>query len=897
MTNPDESPLATEPPRQKRYYRLNSLKVTFREYWNLTRSWQVIIPWTAKLLRLPMTFSSGMPSFESVRELKVPEEAFPAADRERLQPLLDLCLRMGFHSPQFHAYTTLRGETHTSFVALLHPSGAALRLMCVVAGNVHPPKVKLVAVLLSELSDGTFFFTSDQRPQFLLAPGIRANRLPGASLARLVDSHLGLLAQLAVRNPGRPMNSVEALDKVSDRYERLCRDFGMKRGIYVWMQPEELAGERKQLEEVEAEAGPEAENMEVLLELHKLQNKKTGWGAALVILLVSLGVFIGTGSRQWSWSFVLILAPVLFVHELGHYLAMRAFHYRNLRMFFIPFFGAAVTGRHYNVAGWKKVVVSLMGPVPGILLGAMLGGAGLALHNALLTKAALVALIVNGFNLLPVLPFDGGWVFHTVIFSRHYLLDSAFRTLAAGALAVAGLMSADKILLYLSLPMFASIPASYRLARISATLRKRGVEPASADAQTIPAQTAGEIIAEVKKSSQALQSNKLIAQQALQVFETLNARPPGWLASAGLLLAYLTSLGIAVVAASFLIVSQRGGLPALAANAAVQPKRNYVCGSDSPWRGARAAGAPAQEMITLIAHFPARNDAEQSLQSLSGRLPAAASASTLGESVLLELPATDAAARMEWMTELQLQSKQVIVESSNAPAQFSLWLDLPDESAAMQLEQELKEYFSANSTGSLIPPWHPNDPRTPGQRAAHQLARRTYLKAQARSLAACDDPGMLSQQKQLREALRRKDEPGAAALKTQIQSLHAALVKACMEDLKTGTEGPVDPAVLDLFAGSASLSANPAATLQKEQKLAALMGELPGGSGESDAMEGRFSAQSGFAVRQGRTLQLSWASFHRTGDGAPALLGWLCARGGSGFKYDILPETGLGTED
>jgi hypothetical protein len=45
---------------------------------------------------------------------------------------------------------------------------------------------------------------------------------------------------------------------------------------------------------------------------------------------------------------------------------MRIFHYRDVRMFFIPFFGAAVSGRHYNIAGWKKAVVSMMGPVPAL---------------------------------------------------------------------------------------------------------------------------------------------------------------------------------------------------------------------------------------------------------------------------------------------------------------------------------------------------------------------------------------------------------------------------------------------------------------------------------------------------------------------------------------------------
>lgn len=72
------------------------------------------------------------------------------------------------------------------------------------------------------------------------------------------------------------------------------------------------------------------EHADVLIQLSALQNKKPGWGGALWILVVSLLFFILVGARQWSWSYLLILVPVLFVHELGHFLAMRAFHYRNL---------------------------------------------------------------------------------------------------------------------------------------------------------------------------------------------------------------------------------------------------------------------------------------------------------------------------------------------------------------------------------------------------------------------------------------------------------------------------------------------------------------------------------------------------------------------------------------
>jgi len=75
-----------------------------------------------------------------------------------------------------------------------------------------------------------------------------------------------------------------------------------------------------------------------------------------LIFVLSLVAFLALGAtnKQKNWEFTAWLVPILFIHETGHWIAMRVFGYRNLRMFFIPLFGAAVMGRHWNVPGWKK---------------------------------------------------------------------------------------------------------------------------------------------------------------------------------------------------------------------------------------------------------------------------------------------------------------------------------------------------------------------------------------------------------------------------------------------------------------------------------------------------------------------------------------------------------------
>src|SRR5437867_13219916 len=105
------------------------------------------------------------------------------------------------------------------------------------------------------------------------------------------------------------------------------------------------------------------------------------------------------------------------------------------RMFYSPLFGATVMGQHWNVTGWKKVLVSLAGPLPGIAVGALFGIAGLFLHHTWMKSAALVLLLLNGLTLIPILPFDGGHVLQATLFCDHRWLDLVFRVIALAGLA------------------------------------------------------------------------------------------------------------------------------------------------------------------------------------------------------------------------------------------------------------------------------------------------------------------------------------------------------------------------------------------------------------------------------------------------------------------------------
>src|SRR5581483_930442 len=237
--------------------------------------------------------------------------------------------------------------------------------------------------------------------------------------------------------------------------------------------PRDDAEEPIELEVAREPISPEDEA--VLAELDRLQNQSAGWGGAIAILVISLVLFTGAARADETWAGLAVLVPVLLFHELGHYVAMRCFGYRNLRMFFIPFFGAAVSGQNYNVAGWKKAVVALAGPVPGIVLGVPLGVAALFVPQSPLSRAAEILLVINAFNLLPFLPLDGGWVVHAVLFVRHPVLDVLFRVVAALGLLGLGTLLGSWVLAGLSVLMLLAVPLAWRLAGIAHRLRREGL--------------------------------------------------------------------------------------------------------------------------------------------------------------------------------------------------------------------------------------------------------------------------------------------------------------------------------------------------------------------------------------------------------------------------------------
>jgi len=121
-------------------------------------------------------------------------------------------------------------------------------------------------------------------------------------------------------------------------------------------------------------------------------------------MLVSIGAY----ALIWGWSFAVGFVLLLLIHEMGHVFQLRREGIKASAPMFIPFLGAVVAMKELPKDAAAEARVGLAGPVLGSL-GALIPLGLYALTGDELFKAlAFVGFFLNLFNLLPVLPLDGG---------------------------------------------------------------------------------------------------------------------------------------------------------------------------------------------------------------------------------------------------------------------------------------------------------------------------------------------------------------------------------------------------------------------------------------------------------------------------------------------------------
>ena len=142
---------------------------------------------------------------------------------------------------------------------------------------------------------------------------------------------------------------------------------------------------------------------------------------SLVLFILVFFLFVGD-----EINFIIYLVIVLLIHELGHFLAMKTFGYKNVRMLFVPLMGAFVQGTKRNYSQKQSFIVTAAGPLPGILIGSLMVYYAAENQIAWMLSVGFLFLLLNIINLLPLDPLDGGQLFKLFVRKNNELFLMIF---------------------------------------------------------------------------------------------------------------------------------------------------------------------------------------------------------------------------------------------------------------------------------------------------------------------------------------------------------------------------------------------------------------------------------------------------------------------------------------
>jgi tetratricopeptide (TPR) repeat protein len=234
---------------------------------------------------------------------------------------------------------------------------------------------------------------------------------------------------------------------------------------------------------------PGYSDTDVLLQITNPAKKKNDVLKKIAILIVSLGIFAGTGLFQFTLKELMIVIIVLFIHEAGHLTAMKLFKYSDVKMFFLPLIGAAVAGREPTPYSSRKAMVSIAGPLPGLFIGLCFVLLHAWMKERIYYDIASMFILINAFNLLPLYPLDGGRFFDLILFSRNYSIEVIFKVGTSLLFIMLAISLQTWVLILIPLFIILSLKSSYYVYKatkgLKAELFHAGIETLKLDEQIV----------------------------------------------------------------------------------------------------------------------------------------------------------------------------------------------------------------------------------------------------------------------------------------------------------------------------------------------------------------------------------------------------------------------------
>jgi hypothetical protein len=260
------------------FYEIDSARVSLREYWWGSKSPLVVIGWLLKLLRIRIPSSSDDPNTDSTLPFVV--EFLPSEITVDFEPLTNEFTALGFSDPVYHVIFDPGTRTTVYWATFRHESGKCFaRIHQRIWQQAAKSNRGLSPMFFTAFTDGTFLISSAAKPDMAAPPTVQMNRMHRAKSIRLWDAHQRLADQAGARKMVAPVKSQEDLVAMTEQLHILLRDFHLARKVFRPRTSEEQAKADAFASGVARAQAGGYEHAEIMAELEKLQEQKSGWGA------------------------------------------------------------------------------------------------------------------------------------------------------------------------------------------------------------------------------------------------------------------------------------------------------------------------------------------------------------------------------------------------------------------------------------------------------------------------------------------------------------------------------------------------------------------------------------------------------------------------------------------
>ena len=243
-------------------------------------------------------------------------------------------------------------------------------------------------------------------------------QVPGIHVSDAQAAHLAWVAEQEAADPETPPADRAGLERLA----AFCQESG---GVLVAAPPEPVvaAGPAATAAAPAAPAEPPAWHARARRVLGPFAIILIAGAKYLTILKVALlaiikfkflatalsgVVSVGAYALFWGFPFAALFVLLLFVHEMGHVIALRREGIPITPVLFIPFMGAVVGMKSLPEDAWIEAKTAIAGPLLGTAGAVVVGALGEQLNSPLLSAAAYTGFLLNLFNLIPLTPLDGG---------------------------------------------------------------------------------------------------------------------------------------------------------------------------------------------------------------------------------------------------------------------------------------------------------------------------------------------------------------------------------------------------------------------------------------------------------------------------------------------------------